>query len=80
MFVASAFSNLAIVKLFVMACFSCFSSLVFYKLAIVFWVVYCSPHIYRLFVEACKVLACSGLISHNTFGWQSIALLLSLVC
>ena len=80
MFVACAFCNLTIVKLFVMACFSSFSSLVIYKFVIVAWVVFCSPQIYRVFVEACKVLACFGLISHQKFGWRSIAQLLSLVC
>ena len=80
MFVACAFCNSTIVKLFVFACFSCLSSLVFYKLVIVAWVVCCSPQIYRVFVKVCKVLACSGLITHQKFGWRSIAQLLSLVC
>ena len=80
MFVACALCNSTIVKLFVFACFSCLSGLVFYKLVIVAWVVCCSPQIYRVFVKVCKVLACFGFITHQKFGWRSIAQLLSLVC
>ena len=80
MFVACAFCKLTIVKLFVLACFSCFSSLILYKLVKIAWVVCSSPQIYRVFAEACKVLASFGMMSHQKFGWRSIAQLLSLVC